>query len=70
MSALQKTPSPLQSTGAAIIHLGVRIRAGFEAKELVAFEPQVAHPGKRVRFRSPEIDAGGAMTLAETLALR
>lgn len=70
VSALQKCRTHYARPAPPIIYLGAHGRAGFEPKELAAFEPQVAHSGERVRFRSSQIDADGAMTTAETLALR
>jgi len=69
-SALQDYRSRYAQLAPPIIYLGNGGRAGFEPEELAAFEPQVAHPGERVRFRSPERSTVGAMTIAETLALR
>ncbi|MBD8551817.1 hypothetical protein [Sphingomonas sp. CFBP 8764] len=69
-SALQGYRARYTPPAPPIIYLGNRGRAGFEPDELAAFEPHVAHPGERVRFSSPERGASGAMTIAETLALR
>jgi hypothetical protein len=70
VSELQQYRTHYARPAPPIIYLGAHGRAGFEPKELAAFEPQVAHSGERVRFRSSQIDADGAMTTAETLALR
>ena len=70
VSALQDYRARYAQPAPPIIYFGKRGRAGFGPDELAAFEPQVAHPGERVRFSSPKHGTGGAMTIAETHAFR
>ena len=70
VSALQDYRARYAQPAPPIIYFGKRGRAGFGPDELAAFEPQVAHPGERVRFSSPKPGTGGAMTIAETHAFR
>lgn len=69
-SALQDYRTRYTQPAPPIIYFGKRGRAGFGPDELAAFEPQVAHPGERVRVSAPGYDTAGAMTIAETHAFR
>jgi hypothetical protein len=69
-SALRDYRARYTQPAPPIIYFGKRGRAGFEPDELAAFEPQVAHPGERVRVSAPGYDTAGAMTIAETHAFR